>query len=416
MFLEVCKILRYLMILTEVQKRAIAFALEKKKVALALDTSVGKTAIGTAILAATTGSKLIISTPLILKEVWQGSDAQMISIFQLKKNVDKVFDVIIVDEATRVSGKGSAIHKAALTLCKKAKYVVLLTGSLHGRDGWNVWAMIKLLDGGERLGNTQFKFAEKYLKLMPYGRFVYRLQDGAAARIATAIQDIVYYADNSHVPDMPDFMTTELLFSLSARQVFLLKALQKGVITVGKHTIIASSVVKKSNLKQQILSGFVMDQNSVVFLKDNPKLNMLIALHRKSKRMIITFRYIYERKILKTHFPQAVNIGDEGAVEGWNNGTIDIILVNVYGEVYGLNLQFGGNVIVWYANVCSYERFAQLNARLIRRGQSQLVKIFCLLPLGSASKGLAKNKKYSLEFLKKLDESQKGISSSGIPS
>ena len=59
----------------------------------------------------------------------------------------------------------------------------------------------------------------------------------------------------------------------------------------------------------------------------------------------------------------------------WNAGEVDIALVHPASMGHGLNLQDGGNIIVWFSMTFDLEIYTQANARLHRQGQKQKVLI-----------------------------------------
>jgi SNF2 family DNA or RNA helicase len=68
----------------------------------------------------------------------------------------------------------------------------------------------------------------------------------------------------------------------------------------------------------------------------------------------------------------------------WNNGQIDILLAHPASAAYGLNLQDGGNHVVWYGLTWSLELYQQANGRLHRQGQKQKVILHHLIVQGGA--------------------------------
>ena len=69
-------------------------------------------------------------------------------------------------------------------------------------------------------------------------------------------------------------------------------------------------------------------------------------------------------------------------IEAWNQGETDILLAHPASAAYGLNLQAGGNVIVWFGLNWSLELYQQANARLYRQGQKENVVIHHLVTVG----------------------------------
>ena len=57
---------------------------------------------------------------------------------------------------------------------------------------------------------------------------------------------------------------------------------------------------------------------------------------------------------------------------------------------HGLNLQFGGHVIVWFSLTYDAELYAQLNKRLHRNGQKETVSIVHLLAKGTIDERILK--------------------------
>lgn len=66
-------------------------------------------------------------------------------------------------------------------------------------------------------------------------------------------------------------------------------------------------------------------------------------------------------------------------IEKWNNHELDILLTHPASAAYGLNLQDGGNHIVWFGLNYSLELYQQANARLYRQGQKNTVFIHNLV-------------------------------------
>ena len=58
------------------------------------------------------------------------------------------------------------------------------------------------------------------------------------------------------------------------------------------------------------------------------------------------------------------------SIRRWNNGEIPVALIHPASAGHGLNLQSGGNTIVWFGLTWSLELYQQTIARLWRQGQT----------------------------------------------
>ena len=63
----------------------------------------------------------------------------------------------------------------------------------------------------------------------------------------------------------------------------------------------------------------------------------------------------------------------------WNAGKIPVALIHPAFAGYGLNLQQGGSILIWFGLTWSLELYQQTNARLWRQGQKETVVIYHLV-------------------------------------
>ena len=57
------------------------------------------------------------------------------------------------------------------------------------------------------------------------------------------------------------------------------------------------------------------------------------------------------------------------SIEDWNAGRLEVGLIHPASAGHGLNLQSGGNTLVWFGMIWSLELYQQTVARLWRQGQ-----------------------------------------------
>ena len=69
--------------------------------------------------------------------------------------------------------------------------------------------------------------------------------------------------------------------------------------------------------------------------------------------------------------------------DDWNNRRVDVLLAHPASSAYGLNLQQGGNHVIWFGLTWNYELYTQANKRLHRQGQTERVIIHHLVGVGT---------------------------------
>jgi len=75
--------------------------------------------------------------------------------------------------------------------------------------------------------------------------------------------------------------------------------------------------------------------------------------------------------------------GEPEVLERWNRGEIRMLLCHPASVAYGLNMQEGGRIIVWYTPTWNLELYQQANARLYRQGQERPVLLYHLVAKGT---------------------------------
>ena len=83
-------------------------------------------------------------------------------------------------------------------------------------------------------------------------------------------------------------------------------------------------------------------------------------------------------------------MNDDSCIDRWNNGEIPVLLAHPASTAYGLNMQRGGNIIIWYGLNWALELYQQANARLNRQGQTKPVHVYHLLVEGTMDVEVAK--------------------------
>jgi len=98
--------------------------------------------------------------------------------------------------------------------------------------------------------------------------------------------------------------------------------------------------------------------------------------------MLVAYYFKSDLERLQKKFSNAVVLDkDPETIDRWNDGKIDVLLLHPASAGHGLNLQKGGNVIVWFSLTWNLELYLQLIGRLLRQGQESSAVLVHHLPV-----------------------------------
>ena len=100
--------------------------------------------------------------------------------------------------------------------------------------------------------------------------------------------------------------------------------------------------------------------------------------------LLIAYWFQHDLTRIQAAFPQVRHLTSAKDFSEWNRGEIPVAAIHPASAGHGLNLQAGGNTLVWFSIPWSLELYQQTNARLYRQGQrSQTVFIHHLITAGT---------------------------------
>lgn len=297
---------------------------------------------------------------------------------QKKEYLD--FDMAVLDELSSFKAN-SQRTKAFLKLRPHLKRVVGLTGTPSSNGLMDLFYEFKCLDFGERLGKFIGIYRTTYFRPdRCNGNIVYsyKLLPGAEQAIYDRISDITVSMKAVDHLEMPELLTTEYPVELDQAERKRYDAMKKDLIlTVPGHEITAANAATLSNKLSQMADGSVYaDDESVIRLHDK-KLEALedIIESANGKPLLVAYWYKsslerIEEMLERKKISHAV-ISSQDSIQRWNRGELVVGLIHPASAGHGLNLQAGGNHLVWFSLIWSLELYQQTNARLFRQGQKE---------------------------------------------
>ena len=268
------------------------------------------------------------------------------------------FDMAVLDELTSFKSSKAQRFKAFRLVRSQFDRIVGLTGTPAPNGYLDLYGQIYCLDGGVRLGRYKTHYLRDYFDTVraPQGYNLHcELRRGA-----------------------PDALMKQY------------RKFQKDCVMELKReaTITAANAAALMGKLSQFCNGAIYDEEHMVHEVHGEKLAALQEIVEAAGSPVLVF-YLYRHDIARIQQALSGIVSEIRVYEGeqefrdWNAGRIDVLLAHPASCSYGLNLQQGGHIIVWFGTGWNLEMYQQANARLDRQGQTAPVIVYNLVCRGT---------------------------------
>lgn len=320
------------------------------------------------------------------------------------------WDMAIIDELSSFKNSQAERFKAFRKVRPKMKRVVGLTGTPSPNGYMDLWAEVFALDQGERLGRTIGRYRQMYFKPGKgngYVTYEWALLPDAENKIREKIADITVSMKAEDYLALPERIDNEVRVQLPQEAAMEYRRMERDHILELENcgTVTAANAAAVMGKLLQMSGGAVYDDGGGYTEIHGEKIKALAdIIDTAGGPVLVFYGYRHERERLLKAFarmePRELKSGQD--ISEWNGGRIKLLFAHPASVGYGLNLQAGGHVIVWYSLPWSLELYQQANARLYRQGQTQAVVINHLIAEGTADEQV-------VESLKKKDTGQSAL-------
>ena len=305
------------------------------------------------------------------------------------------FDMCVLDELSSFKNWQSKRFKSFMKVRPKLKRVIGLTGTPSSNGLMDLFAEFRCLDMGKRLGRFIGQYRNSYFKPDRYnGNIVYsyKLLPGAEEEIHRKISDITISMKSTDLLQMPELISSEYTVSLDEKEKEKYEQLKKDFIlplTEGGEITAANAAALSRKLVQMANGAVYADDGEVIGIHDK-KLDALEDIIESANGRPVLVAYWYKHdleRISKRLQKLKINyscISTNTSIRDWNDGKIAVGLIHPASAGHGLNLQQGGNIIVWFGLTWSLELYIQTVDRLFRQGQkAETVSVIHIVTKGT---------------------------------
>ena len=319
-----------------------------------------------------------VGTPAQRKAAFESDADIVVTNYDNIPSIDPTgFDGVVFDELTRLKNPSGKRFKYLLKILDKFHIRWGLTGSFTSNGLEDVFGQCKVIDQA-LLGRSKGAFLQQYFYCINREYQQWEPLPNALPRVMSAIKQATYVLEPGEYKDkLPPLNVVEMRCNMDMKPYNKMK---KDFVLELQQTITAPTAAVVTQKLQQLASGFVYGANGAEWLSSH-KFDLLkeVLEENQHANTIIVYNYKEELAKLKELYPQLSTMDDENVVDKWNKGELELLALHPKSAGHGLNLQHGGNNIIFLSLPWSLELYEQTIGRLHRSGQTKDVWCYVLI-------------------------------------
>lgn len=299
-----------------------------------------------------------------------------------KSGIPFSYDMVVLDELSSFKNWQSKRFKAFMKVRPMVKRVVGLTGTPTSNGLMDLFAEFKCLDMGKRLGRLIGQYRDTFFT--PGKRngnivYTYNLKPGAKDEIYRRIGDITISMEAKDHLKMPSLVNSYYQVKMDHKEYKhyarlaneMTVELPKGEVTVANAAVLCGKLTQMANGAIYVSDGLqeVIHDRKLDALED-------IIESANGQPVLVAYWFKHDLERIKKRLDELGyhygRINSDENIRKWNNREFEVGLIHPASAGHGLNLQKGGNIMVWFGMTWSLELYQQTIARLWRQGQTSM--------------------------------------------
>lgn len=340
-------------------------------------------------------------------------------------NGDWPFEMVVADESTRLKsfrlGGKSVRAKALAHVAFRSKRFVELTGTPAPNGLLDLWGQAWFLDRGQRLGRTFSAYAGSYFRPVKVGRSAFAIRyepmEWAQDAIHEKLADVTLSLDAADWFPIEKPICTQIPVELPPGARATYDKMQKDFfVKLGETEIEATNAAALSVKCLQATSGVLYDDTGKWIEIHDAKIDALKSVIEEANGAPVLVAYHWKAdaaRILKAIPGARVLDKDPKTIAAWNAGKISVLLAHPASAGHGLNLQDGGNILVFFSLWWNLEYYQQIIERIgptrqLQAGHPRPVFIYHIIASGTLDETVLQQMETKREIQDLLLDRMKG--------
>lgn len=360
----------------------------------------------------------------------KGTDLQLVvinyeSVWRLEKEITAWKpDLIIADEGHKIKTHNISASKTLHKLGERAKYKLLLTGTVITNKAIDVFSQYKFINPSI-FGKSFYVFRNRYFDMVGYGNHTPVLKKSMKQELSAKLHSIAFRATKNECLDLPDTVDIVRKVELEPKVIKIYESLVKeSYAELADGEVTTPNVLTRLLRLSQITGGFIgNDDGDAVQEVSNAKLSVLEDIVdsalQEGKKLVIIARFVAELKAIckmlnKKGINHSLIMGgvknrEEQVSQFQNDPDVPIFVGQIATAGLGITLT-AASTMVFYSMDYSMSNFEQTKARIHRVGQKSNCSYIYLVAKGTVDEKVLKALKNKSHLAKMLvDDCRNGI-------
>ena len=313
-------------------------------------------------------------------------------------------DMIVCDEGHKIKTHNIAASKAMHRLAAKAKYRLLLTGTVITNKPIDVFSQYKFCDPAI-YGNSFYQFRNRYFDMVGFGGYTPVMKRSMEGEFTERLHSIAFRATKAECLDLPEFTDIVQRIDLEPQAMRVYRQLVRdSYAELVEGSVTVTNVLSQLLRLSQLTGGYVgNDDAGGVTQVSTAKLDALADLVdgavADGRKIVVIARFVPEihaigkmlekKKIRYAQISGEIRDRDEQIAAFQNDPDVPVFIGQIATAGLGITLT-AASLMVFYSLDYSMGNYEQTRARIHRVGQKHPCTYIHLVAKGTVDEKVLK--------------------------
>jgi SNF2 family DNA or RNA helicase len=331
-------------------------------------------------------------------------------------------DLVIADEGHKIKTHNIAASRTMHKLGAKARYKLLLTGTVITNKAIDVFSQYKFLNP-EIFGQSFYVFRNRYFDMVGYGNHTPVLKKSMEQDLMRKLHSIAFRATKAECLDLPE--TTDIVryvdLEPSAMRVYQ-DLVRDSYAELGKGEVTVTNILTRLLRLSQLTGGFISDDDGsapqrISTAKQAALEDIIEDVLQGGKKLVVIARFIPEinaicKLLQKKDIKYSLVMGnvknrEEQVAAFQNDPEVQVFVGQIATAGLGITLT-AASTMVFYSLDYSMSNFEQAKARIHRAGQRENCTYIYLTAKGTVDEKVLKALRSKADLARTLVDDYRG--------